>query len=114
MRRSRIAGTALVGVGLVAFGGAAFAAGPVGTVSPAKVKAGQSVHLTLAGCSKPREGGRAEGPSVETIDLTLKVTGTLVGTARIDPGTRPGVAHIHLACASDPDAVATVDVTVVD
>ncbi|MFB8175143.1 hypothetical protein ACFC8N_03570 [Streptomyces sp. NPDC055966] len=41
-----------------------------------------------------------------------KVTGTLVGTARLDPGTR-AAAHIYLACASDPDDVATVDVTVV-
>lgn len=31
----------------------------------------------------------------------------------IERAAQPGVVHIHLTCASDPDDVATVDVTVV-
>ncbi|WBO66096.1 hypothetical protein [Streptomyces camelliae] len=123
MRCSRTRSRIFIGAALLALAGPvavspalaaspAFAASPVGTVSPAKVKAGQDVHLTLAGCSKPREGGRAEGALIETVDLTLKVTGTLVGTARIDPDAHTGETQIHLACVSDPDDVATVDVTI--
>ncbi|GHD99430.1 hypothetical protein [Streptomyces alanosinicus] len=129
MRRSRIARVAriatatLVGAGtaLVALAGSA-AAAPVGTVSPASVKPGQSVRLTLTGCSDPRQGGRAEGAPIgngttarspiDGVDLRSTAGDTLNGTATIVRYAQPGVAQIYLACASDPSTVVTVDVTV--
>ncbi|MGW2646551.1 hypothetical protein ACWC2T_16910 [Streptomyces sp. NPDC001393] len=122
MRCSRITTAVLVGAGLAALAGTAVAS-PVGTVSPAKVKPGQTVSLTLAGCSDPSQGGRAEGEQVgahtsertpiRTVELRPTEKGVLVGIAGIERNTQPGVAHIYLACASDPDTVVTVDVTII-
>jgi hypothetical protein len=121
MRCSRITTAALAGVGVVALAGTA-AASPAGTVSPAKVKPGQTVSLTLRGCSDPAKGGRAEGEQVgahtsertpiRTTELRPTEKGVLVGIAGIERNTRPGVQHIYMACSSDPGTVVTVDVTV--
>ncbi|MCC5477407.1 hypothetical protein ACFV2N_24025 [Streptomyces sp. NPDC059680] len=121
MRCSRITTATLVGAGLVALAGTATAA-PVGTVSPAKVRAGQTVSLTLTGCSDPSRGGRAEGAPagngttertpIGVVDLKPLENGTLAGIAATVSDARPGVAQIYMACASDPQAVVTVDVTI--
>jgi hypothetical protein len=122
MRCSRITIPVLVGASLVAALAGPAAASPVGTVSPAKVKPGQTVSLTLAGCGDPSEGGRAEGALVGNgtterspigiVDLKPMASGTLAGIAAIVPDARPGAAQIYLACGSDPDTVVTVDVTI--
>ncbi|MQY32238.1 hypothetical protein SRB17_01810 [Streptomyces sp. RB17] len=122
MRCSRITTAVLVGASLVAALGGTAAASPVGTVSPAKAKPGQTVSLTLRGCSDPSKGGRAEGEQVgrhtsertpiRTVELKPAANGTLVGIAAIERNTQAGVAQIYMACASDPDTVVTVDVTV--
>ncbi|MGW7819100.1 hypothetical protein ACWGLF_13345 [Streptomyces puniciscabiei] len=121
MRCSRITTATLVAASVVVLAGTATAA-PVGTVSPTTVKAGQVVSLKLTGCSDPSQGGRAEGAQVgahtserspiRTVELRPTTRDTLAGFAGIERNVRPGVAHIYMACASDPNDVVTVDVTV--
>ncbi|WP_438296174.1 hypothetical protein [Streptomyces sp. HUAS TT7] len=91
-------------------------------MNPTTAKPGQSVTLTLRNCKNPSQGGRAEGAvmgkgatarsPIEATDLKPGPKGTLVGTATISSGARPGKADINFACASKPDAVVTVSNTV--
>ncbi|MFI6684033.1 hypothetical protein [Streptomyces sp. NPDC050485] len=82
----------------------------------------QTVTLTLRNCKNPGQGGRAEGAvtgkgttvrsPIGATDLKPGPRGTLVGTATIASGARPGKADIHFACASKPDAVVAVSITI--
>ncbi|NGO74700.1 hypothetical protein G6045_03210 [Streptomyces sp. YC504] len=88
------------------------------TVSPTTARPGETVIITLTGCSDPSMGGRAEGQLVgdgttahtpiEPVDLAPAKPGghTLTGTTVITPGT----GHtIYAVCAGDPGNVTEVD-----
>jgi hypothetical protein len=83
---------------------------------------GRVVCGVLRNCKNPSQGGRAEGAvtgkgttarsPIGAADLKPGPRGTLVGTATIAPGARPGKADINFACASTPDAVVAVSITI--
>ncbi|WP_199552449.1 hypothetical protein [Streptomyces sp. N35] len=88
------------------------------TVSPTTARPGETVTITLTGCSDPSMGGRAEGQlvgdgttahtPVEPVDLTpTKQDGhTLTGTTVVTPGS----GHtVYAVCAGDPGNVTEVD-----
>ncbi|NEB76013.1 hypothetical protein G3I40_12385 [Streptomyces sp. SID14478] len=90
---------------------------PTLTLSPATVRAGDHVAVTLTGCPDPEAGARAEGQlvgdgttahtPVEPVDL--KPTGpdshTLTGEAVVTADVKPhsGTHTVYAACAAAPD-----------